>query len=587
MNHIYNFWRLLQRNEKRKIAVISALQIFLSCLDWLLWLILYLIIATITGTQVKAPSTSLTEPILLFVHSRIEESALTFYLLLLALIYIRIILNLTLQFFLVNIFDKAQRRISHEILVEISSTRLAKETHTIQEISYTMINAVDAAILVTLGSTVTLIVDSALLLLLLIPLIIYSPFVLIIVLALAVSVSLYFQRFTSRSVKKVSYEETNSYLKLVNFIAGFISILKEARLAGKIPHFLAEFDRLRSLNSFKVTRRNYLQLLPKYFLEGVIALLLIGFAMVSTLNQMQPKEVVVLSTFLVFIAIRIFPIILRVQASIINIESWHSVSNLIFEAGYFKFLLEKNTKTANAALPKSENVQALHSEVIIGQRVAIRLHNVSFSYQNDLPLILDSVNFEVFEGDFIGIIGPSGSGKSTFIDLVCGFLTPTSGNLEILGDDVIEYIENNPGAVAVVPQDVEIFQGTIAENICMLPDVSDEAQLRRATDLASLVGLNYIDIGKEIGPAIGRLSGGEKQRLGLARALFGNPTVLIFDEATSSLDKDSQSKIIEILNDLKGSITILAIAHRLETIVAADKVVSIRNGILMLEEFPI
>ena len=306
MNQINDFWRLLTKRERNKICLITVLQILLSCIDWLLYLLLYLIISKLTGAQLKFPASDITGLLLTFVDSKIEESALVFYSLLLLSILIRIALNLFLQFTLMKIFNQAQRRISHDILAEISkSSSVSKETQTLQEISFAMTNAVDAAILVTLGSTISLIVDSVLLVLLLIPVVIFSPLVLIILLVVAITVSLYFQRYISHSAKKLSAEETSSYLELMNFIADFLSVLKEVRLAGKVRNFLNEFDKIRSVNSSKVTARNYIHLLPKYFLEGVIALLLVGFAIVSTLSNMKPNEVVILSTFLIFIAIQI------------------------------------------------------------------------------------------------------------------------------------------------------------------------------------------------------------------------------------------------------------------------------------------
>ena len=584
MNQINDFWRLLTKSERSKISLITAFQIILSCFDWLLYLLLYLIISKLTGAQLKFPTSSVTESLLTFVDSKIEKSALAFYSLLLLAILSRIALNLVLQFNLMKIFNQAQRRISQDILAEISiSSNVSKETKTLQEISFAMTNAVDAAILITLGSTISLIVDSVLLILLLIPVIIYSPFVLIILLVVAIAVSLYFQRYISRSAKKLSAEETSSYLELMNFIADYFSVLKETRLAGKVANFLHEFDKIRGVNSSKVTGRNYIQLLPKYFLEGVIALLLVGFAIVSTLSNMKPNEVVTLSTFLIFIAIRIFPILLRVQAAVTNIESWHSISSLILETSYFaKHSKSKRKSLINHLTGKSESTVSFDEDK--SQRnPLIKLSNLSFKYKSNSPLILDAVCIEIFKGDFIGIVGPSGSGKSTFIDLLCGFLVPTSGSIEICGKSIEDYVESNPGAIAVVPQDVEIFQGSVAENISLLPGISEEAQLKKISELLSLVGLNGIGNEKLIGPAIGRLSGGEKQRLGLARALFGNPTLLIFDEATSSLDQESQIRITEILNGLKGTITILAIAHRRETIAAADKVLEIVGGGFSLE----
>jgi ABC-type bacteriocin/lantibiotic exporter with double-glycine peptidase domain len=189
---------------------------------------------------------------------------------------------------------------------------------------------------------------------------------------------------------------------------------------------------------------------------------------------------------------------------------------------------------------------------------------------------------EVKAGQFVAIVGESGSGKTTLIDLMLGMVTPESGTIEISNFSPLEAINHWPGKIAYVPQDVAIIDGDIKRNItleenCMLPDseilkVLEKAHLERdvlemPSGLRELVGERGI-----------RLSGGQRQRLGIARALFTNPEMIIFDEATSSLDPITEKTVTKAIYEKKGNVTLIVVAHRLSTVKSADLVVLLDKG---------
>ena len=187
------------------------------------------------------------------------------------------------------------------------------------------------------------------------------------------------------------------------------------------------------------------------------------------------------------------------------------------------------------------------------------------------------INLRVNQGEFLAITGTSGAGKSTLVDLVLGILTPKTGKIKISGLDPVDCVNNYPGKISYVPQQVSIIPGTISENIGMgfptghfSPDAIWEA-LRKA-ELFDFVSELPDKLDEQVGEGGAKLSGGQRQRLGIARALVSDPRLIILDEATSALDGDTEAAISETLSNLRGSVTLVVIAHRLSTIRSADRV---------------
>ena len=179
----------------------------------------------------------------------------------------------------------------------------------------------------------------------------------------------------------------------------------------------------------------------------------------------------------------------------------------------------------------------------------INLFNINFKYNDVDKLALSNLNLKIKAGSKVGIIGKSGAGKSTFIDLILGLLKPTNGKILVDGKNISENITSWQSQIGYVPQDVYLLDDTIKNNIIFSSN-NNEVNLNylnkilEITRLESLIKDNLNGIETFVGDKGARLSGGQKQRIGIARALFNNPKVIIFDEATSSLDIDNENKII-------------------------------------------
>ena len=213
----------------------------------------------------------------------------------------------------------------------------------------------------------------------------------------------------------------------------------------------------------------------------------------------------------------------------------------------------------------------------------IEFQNISFSYDGRKNVLEDlSLKFE--NKKFYGIVGVSGSGKSTIIDLIAGFFKPQKGQVLVDGVDIKNANINTwLRQVGIISQDAFIFSGTIDDNICFGIDIEDRDQNRIKEAARIAYADEFIDPLPEgyqtmVGERGVKLSGGQRQRLAIARAIYLDPPVLIFDEATSSLDVNSERKIQEAIETLHGKRTVIVVAHRLVTVASADNIYVLENG---------
>ena len=196
---------------------------------------------------------------------------------------------------------------------------------------------------------------------------------------------------------------------------------------------------------------------------------------------------------------------------------------------------------------------------------------------------MESISLQIEPGQVVAFVGPSGAGKTTIVDLLLGVLEPDSGTANIQGLKPLEAIQRWPGAIGYVPQDVMISNSTIRENVSLgynrnEYEVQDIWNALEVAQLSEFVLTLPEQLDTRVGDHGAKLSGGQRQRLGIARAMFTRPKLLVLDEATSSLDGSTEASISEAVHNLKGEMTIVMIAHRLSTVKESDRVFYLSDG---------
>jgi ABC-type multidrug transport system fused ATPase/permease subunit len=261
--------------------------------------------------------------------------------------------------------------------------------------------------------------------------------------------------------------------------------------------------------------------------------------------------------------------------------------------------LQSASGSLAAAMPFLEDLEetrdryrsaaATQGRVSIDDPGAIEVSGVSFSYSESRPALSD-VTLTIDAGEIVGIIGPSGSGKSTFVQLLLGLREPTEGGIHVGGVALTDvHRESWTALTSFVPQDPHLFTGTIADNIRFFRDGMDSDALREAARQANvLADIEALPDGFDthIGQRGVQLSGGQRQRLSIARALVGQPKLLVLDEPTSALDVHSEAMIRETIGNLRGRVTVVVIAHRLSTLDVCDRLMVIEGGRLMAFDAP-
>lgn len=208
----------------------------------------------------------------------------------------------------------------------------------------------------------------------------------------------------------------------------------------------------------------------------------------------------------------------------------------------------------------------------------IDIHNIDFNY-NDATNVLKNINLSIKKGERIAFVGPSGSGKSTLIDLIIGIYKPCKGQITVDGKILdINNVKSWRAKIGYIPQSIYLFDGTVAENVSFGKEV-DEFKitdcLKKANVWDFLISKNGIYT--KVGEGGIQLSGGQKQRIGIARALYGDPEILVLDEATSALDNETEAQIMQEIYKMSENKTLLIIAHRLSTIERCQRVIDLQN----------
>jgi len=395
----------------------------------------------------------------------------------------------------------------------------------------------------------------------------------ILILMLAVIFFLYNFLLTSR-VGAYGKQYADSIANIMKGTSEVTQGIKELKTLGKEEFFLNSVNKSANLVARSALRLNLYSILPK----NIIEVMLISFiVLIITLNVASNGDLGrTLSILGIFAAstIRIAPLVSQIQAN---------VNSLVFGQNSIMLLsgIMRNhgtiIKDDSKDIKKELNRKDTQNEPFRN----LQLENISYSYPNSDNQSLENINLTIEKGDFIGLIGPSGAGKTTLVDVMLGFLKPSSGMLKVNGLDAHDNIMEWRSNCAYLPQEIFLIDGTLEENITLNRNKVNPDNLIEALKLSKLESLS-IELPEGLDTNLGdkgvRLSGGQKQRVAIARSIYNKREILILDESTSALDTSTEKEVIKELLTLRNEKTIIAIAHRISTLKECNKIFKIQNG---------
>ena len=439
-----------------------------------------------------------------------------------------------------------------------------------QELRHSTNSAIYALVSGILGAVAVLVADLMLLIFLCVAIGIFDALSLFFILTLFSLSAFMLLRKQFKKAKIIGLESTNFSITADGLLHDSINLYREYYVRNKREEIVTSIQNLKERQAKVIGEQSFLPNVGKYIIESTV---LIGVIVVSGLQFLLHDANVAVAGVAVFIssAGRIAPALMRIQQNLtqitINMGETLRVRKLIERLG---------TELPEAVSLNTQN--QFHAEPT---EIVIKGLNFKFSETSNFELNIEELVIK--PNSAVALIGPSGAGKTSLVDLILGVLPSLRGSVTIGGFVPQEAIQRNSKLISYVPQRVQLLDRSIYENISMSKDRDFQSDKRvlevlKMSDLQDWVNSLPEGLETQLGSLGVIASGGQAQRIGLARAFFVEPKILILDEATSAIDYESEEKIRLTLERVKGKMTVLTIAHRLSTVRNSDVIIIMKDG---------
>ena len=388
---------------------------------------------------------------------------------------------------------------------------------------------------------------------------------LVVLLGLCVSTVVVISR---KKAKKLGADDMVAGSKMNQWLMQGIGGIKEIKLLSREDYFVNSFKEYSDKSSDNQRKQQVLIQLPRLLTETVSIGAVLLWLVIAAAYGMDLLSIVPTLAVFAVAAFRLLPSVGKINGLLADYNFYRPRVDFIYEDMHGVQEITECNKS---------------DDKIISFNESIELSDVSFAYAGTDKYILDKVSLSIARGESVGVVGPSGAGKTTLVDVIMGLLKISAGDIKVDGVSVFEGLSSWQRIIGYVPQNIYLSDDSIRHNIAFgIPDeeidddrISECIKEARLSDLISELSEGVETV---IGDRGIRLSGGQRQRIAIARALYFSPEVLVLDEATSSLDNDTEAAVMEAIEALHGKVTMIVVAHRLSTIEKCDKVYRVEDG---------
>ena len=566
---------VLSLSDRRKVIGACVLQFLLSTLDLIGVAIVGLLGSlAVSGVQSRPPGEQVANTLeIIGINSFTFQSQIAILgVVATAFLTSRTILSIVLSRKILFFISRRGSTIATELASKLFSKSLAEiQSRSTQQNLYALTLGVQNVTLGVIGTGIILVADFSLLIVLLIGLWAVNVVVAISAFLIFAAVGLLLYKVMHIRTAKLAQENMKYAVEGAETIVELVDNFREYFVRDRRRILISRFETNRNSLAESLAELSFMPMLSKYVVEASV---LFSALIISAIQFSLQDASKAIGTLAIFIAAgsRIAPAALRIQQGLITVKASLASStltlDLITESKSWESLPEINyqfDKSHTGFVPK------------------IQIDGLTFKYPSSDEEVLSAVSLSLSPGEFLAIVGKSGAGKSTLIDALLGLVIPQTGSVLISNTEPKKCLSRWPGAVAYVPQETYILNGSLRSNVCLgfsEGEFSDSEILEALQSSQLQDFLNGLSKGLEtvVGEYGVGLSGGQRQRLGIARALLTKPRLIILDEATSSLDAQTESEINQAIYSLKGSVTVVLVAHRLSSARNADKVAYLSDG---------